>query len=137
MLSSHKFKQIRYIEWIKTNPQPLNSRVNYLSNCREIALLGVKDSNPTFHSYYDKGIYEFPIQGGKDRFHPTQKPLSLFEELIKKHSNEEDIVLDTFAGSGTTVIACKRLNRRFKGCEVSKNYYQKAIKRISQPALGP
>eukprot|EP01052_Picozoa_sp_SAG31_P070769 SAG31_NODE_29646_length_392_cov_0.699659_1_plen_117_part_01 len=117
MLSSHKFKQIRYIEWIKTNPQPLNSRVNYLSNCREIALLGVKGSKPTFHSYYDKGIYEFPIQGGKDRFHPTQKPLSLFEELIKKHSNEEDIVLDTFAGSGTTAIACKRLNRRFKGCE--------------------
>lgn len=130
MLSSHKFKQIRYIEWIKTNPQPLNSRVNYLSNCREIALLGVKGSKPTFHSYYDKGIYEFPIQGGKDRFHPTQKPLSLFEELIKKHSNEEEIVLDTFAGSGTTAIACKRLNRYFKGCEMSKNYYQKAIERI-------
>ena len=130
MLSSHKFKQIRYIEWIKTNPQPLNSNLNYLSNCREIALLGVKGSKPTFHSSYDKGIYEFPIQGGKERFHPTQKPLSLFEELIKKHSNEGDIVLDTFAGSGTTAVACKKTNREFKGCEVSESYYQKALQRI-------
>ena len=40
------FKQIRFIEWIKTNPQPLNSSTNYLTNCREIALLGVKKSKP-------------------------------------------------------------------------------------------
>ena len=130
MLSFQKFKQIRYIEWVKTNPQPLNSNLNYLSNCREIALLGVKESKPTFHSSYDKGIYEFPIQGGKDRFHPTQKPLSLFEELIKKHSNEGDTILDTFAGSGTTAVACKKTNRKFKGCEISGNYYQEALQRI-------
>ena len=130
ILSSHNFNQIRYIEWIKTNPQPLNSRINYLPNCREIALVGVKRSNPTFHSRYDKGIYQFPIQGGKDRFHPTQKPVSLFKALIKKHSNEKDIVLDTFAGSGTTAIACKMLNREFKGCEVSKYYYEKAQLRL-------
>ena len=132
MLSSQKFKQIRCVEWIKTNPQPLNSNLNYLSNCREIALLGIKGSKPTFHSSYDKGIYEFPIQGGKERFHPTQKPLSLFEELIKKHSNEGDIVLDTFAGSGTTAVACKKTNREFKGCEISESYYQKALQRIQR-----
>ena len=132
MLSSQKFKQIRCVEWIKINPQPLNSNLNYLSNCREIALLGVKGSKPTFHSSYDKGIYEFPIQGGKERFHPTQKPLSLFEELIKKHSNEGDIVLDTFAGSGTTAVACKNTNREFKGCEISESYYQKALQRIQR-----
>ena len=132
MLSSQKFKQIRCVEWIKTNPQPLNSNLNYLSNCREIALLGIKGSKPTFHSSYDKGIYEFPIQGGKERFHPTQKPLSLFEELIKKHSNEGDIVLDTFAGSGTTAVACKNTNRKFKGCEISESYYQKALQRIQR-----
>ena len=127
MLSSQKFKQIRCVEWIKTNPQPLNSNLNYLSNCREIALLGIKGSKPTFHSSYDKGIYEFPIQGGKERFHPTQKPLSLFEELIKKHSNPNDIVLDTFLGGGTTAIACKNTNREFKGCEINKEYYDKVI----------
>jgi hypothetical protein len=49
------------------------SKVNYLTNTREIELLGVKDSNPTFNSSYDNGIYSYPLQGGKNRFHPTQK----------------------------------------------------------------
>lgn len=125
LLEKYKFKQIRFIEWIKTNPQPINSKVNYLTNCREIALLGIKDGNPTFNSKYDKGIYSYPLQGGKDRFHPTQKSLLLFEDLIKKHSNENDIILDTFLGSGTTALACKNTNRNFKGCEISKEYYDK------------
>lgn len=125
-----KFKQIRLIEWIKTNPQPLNSKVNYLTNCREIALLGVKVSKPTFNSKYDNGIYMYPLQGGKNRFHPTQKSLGLFEDLIKKHSNEKDTVLDTFLGGGTTAIACKNTNRCFRGCEISKDYFDKIIELI-------
>jgi site-specific DNA-methyltransferase (adenine-specific) len=68
-----------------------------------------------------------PLQGGKNRFHPTQKSLSLFEELITKHSNENDVVLDTFLGGGTTAIACKNKNRIFKGCEISKEYFDKVI----------
>jgi DNA modification methylase len=160
MLEKHKFKQIRMIEWIKTNPQPLNSSVNYLTNCREIALVGVKGSKPTFHSKYDNGIYDkkdyddrgfdpeiyeipiqdgtiidpgiykFPIQGGKKRFHPTQKSLDLFKDLIKKHSNENDVVLDTFLGGGTTALACKLTNRQFKGCEISTEYFDQVMKLI-------
>lgn len=122
-----KFKQIRFIEWIKTNPQPLNSKTNYLTNCREIALLGVKGGKPTFNSSYDNAIYKFPLQGGVNRFHPTQKSLPLFEELIRKHSNENDVVMDTFLGGGTTAIACKNTNRTFKGCEISKEYYDKVL----------
>ena len=127
IMEKHKFKQIRLIEWIKTNPQPLNSSVNYLTNCREIALLGIKGAKPTFNSKYDNGIYMFPLQGGKNRFHPTQKSLSLFEELIKKHSNENDIILDTFLGGGTTAFACKNTKRNFKGCELSSEYYDKIM----------
>lgn len=130
LLEKNKFKQIRFIEWIKTNPQPRNSNINYLTNCREIALLGIKGSCPTFNSSYDKGIYEYPLQGGKDRFHPTQKNLQLFEELIKKHSNENDVVLDTFLGSGTTALAAKNLKRQFIGSEINKEYYDKIINRI-------
>jgi site-specific DNA-methyltransferase (adenine-specific) len=125
IMEKHKFKQIRFIEWIKTNPQPINSAVNYLTNCREIALLGIKGAKPTFHSKYDNGIYHFPLQGGVNRFHPTQKSLPLFEELIKKHSNEGDTVLDTFLGGGTTAVACRNTKRHFKGCEISKEYYDK------------
>jgi site-specific DNA-methyltransferase (adenine-specific) len=127
LLEKYNFKQLRFIEWIKTNPQPRNSKVNYLTNTREIALLGVKDSNPTFNSSYDNGIYSFPLQGGKNRFHPTQKSLALFEELIKKHSNEGDTILDTFLGSGTTALACKNTKRLFKGCEIDKTYYDKIV----------
>jgi site-specific DNA-methyltransferase (adenine-specific) len=127
IMEKYKFKQIRFIEWIKTNPQPLNSSINYLTNCREIALLGIKGTKPTFNSKYDNGIYMFPLQGGKKRFHPTQKSLSLFEELIKKHSNEDDTVLDTFLGGGTTAIACKNTKRKFKGCEIQKEYFDKII----------
>jgi DNA modification methylase len=127
IMEKHKFKQLRFIEWIKTNPQPLNSSVNYLTNCREIALLCVKGSNPTFNSKYDNGIYMFPLQGGKNRFHPTQKSVALFEQLIKKHSKENDTVLDTFLGGGTTAMACKNTNRHFKGCEISKEYCDKIM----------
>ena len=130
IMEKYKFKQIRFIEWIKTNPQPLNSSTNYLTNCREIALLGIKGTKPIFNSKYDNGIYMFPLQGGKNRFHPTQKSLSLFEELIKKHSNENNIVLDTFLGGGTTAIACKNTNRRFKGCEISTEYFDKVMELI-------
>jgi len=130
LMEKYKFKQIRMIEWIKTNPQPLNSGVNYLTNCREIALLGIKGSKPTFNSKYDNGLYMYPLQGGKNRFHPTQKSLVLFEELIKKHSRENDVVLDTFLGGGTTAIAAKNTNRKFKGCEISKEYYEKIMEII-------
>jgi len=130
LLEKHKFNQIRFIEWIKTNPQPLNSNVNYLTNCREIALVAVKGTKPTFNSKYDNGIYMYPLQGGKNRIHPTQKNLKLFEELILKHTNENDIVLDVFLGSGTTLFACKNTFRNFMGCELSSEYYDKIIQRI-------
>ena len=130
LLDKYGFKQIRFIEWIKTNPQPLNSTRNYLTNCREIALTAVKGGKPTFNSKYDKGIYEFPLQGGKNRFHPTQKSLKLFEALIEKHSNKGDLIVDTFLGGGTTAIASKNTGRKFKGCEISKEYFDKVVKII-------
>ena len=83
IMEKYKFKQIRFIEWIKTNPQPVNSRVNYLTNAREIAVLGVKKGKPTFNGEYDNGIYRYPIQNGKDRFHPTQKILNCLRNLSK------------------------------------------------------
>jgi len=131
-LEGAEFKQIRFLEWVKTNPQPINSKVNYLTNCREIALLGIKKSKPTFNGSYDNAIYKFPIQGGKERFHPTQKNTKLFEELIKKHSNEGDVVLDPFLGSGTTAIAAINTDRNFLGCEMEQEYFEKAKSRISR-----
>lgn len=125
-----QFKQLRFIEWVKTNPVPLNSRLNYLTNAREVAISGIKGSTPTFHSKYDNGIYMCGICRDAGRFHPTQKPLTLIKQLIEKHSNEEDIVLDCFSGSGTTAVACIELNRQFIGCEINKEYFDKSLKRV-------
>ena len=127
-----KFKQLRFIEWQKTNPVPINSKVNYLTNSREIAVVGIKGSKPTFNSEYDAGIYKYPICHSKDRFHPTQKPLGLIEELVKKHSNLGDSVLDCFSGSGTSAVACVNLDRNFYGCELNGEYFEKSIDRINK-----
>lgn len=128
------FKQLRFIEWLKTNPVPLNSKTNYLTNSREIAIVGVKKGKPTFNSEYDNGIYNYPICHDKNRFHPTQKPVALLEDLILKHSNENDTVLDCFAGSGSTAVAAHNTNRNFIGCELSKEYFDKTLQRFD--ALG-
>lgn len=127
---SAKFKQIRFIEWLKSNPVPLNSKTNYLTNAREIAVVAVKGAKPTFHSEYDNGVYHYPICHDKDRFHPTQKPVALLEELIKKHSNEGDLVMDCFAGSASTAVAAYNSDRSFIGCEISRVYYDKATARL-------
>jgi len=132
MMEKHKFKQLRFIEWIKTNPQPLNSSRNYLTNSREIALLGVKGGSPTFNSKYDNAIYRYPIQGGKYRIMPTQKSTALCEDLIKKHSNEGDLILDPFIGSGTTAVAAYNTNRKVIGCEMREEMYDQMIERIKK-----
>jgi len=127
-----KFKQIRFIEWLKTNPVPINSKINYLSNAREVAVLGIKRSKPTFHSSYDNGIYQFPICHDPGRFHPTQKPLELMEALVLKHSNENDVIVDCFSGSGTVGVAALKNKRRFIGCEISPEYYKKSLERLKE-----
>lgn len=65
-----------------------------------------------------------------DSLHPTQKPVSLFEYLIKTYTNEWDLVLDNTAGSGTTAIACLNTNRQFIVMEKEQKYYDIILKRV-------
>lgn len=65
-----------------------------------------------------------------EKVHPTQKPTELIEKLITDSTDEGDTVLDVFAGSGTTGVACARLNRSFIGFEIDEKYYEIAKKRI-------
>ncbi len=69
--------------------------------------------------------------------HPTQKPLRLIKRLVEASSNEGDIVLDPFAGSGSTQVACIHLNRHYIGIEMDTNYYQMASKRIALERSSP
>jgi len=64
-----------------------------------------------------------------------QLSLALFEELIRKHSNEGDTVLDTFLGSGTTALASRHTKRKFKGCEISAEYFDKIMKLVSDDPM--
>ena len=66
------------------------------------------------------------------KVHPTQKPVALFEYLIKTYTNEGDTVLDNCMGSGTTGVACKNLNRNFIGIELDPEYFKIAEKRIHE-----
>lgn len=64
--------------------------------------------------------------------HPTQKPVALFEYLIRTYTNEGDLVLDNCMGSGTTAIACMNTKRNFIGFELEKKYFDICIKRIAE-----
>ena len=70
------------------------------------------------------------IHGSAKRLHPTQKPIELFEYLIKTYTNEGETVLDNCMGSGTTGVACKNLNRNFIGMELDDKYFKIAEQRI-------
>jgi len=63
-------------------------------------------------------------------WHPTQKPLQILERVIKANTNEGDIVLDCFSGSGSTMIACARTGRSFLGAELDSEYYKKSLERL-------
>jgi DNA modification methylase len=131
--NKYKFKQPRVGQWLKNNPVPVNSKINYLSNCSEYFFTFVKDKNATFNSEYDNGIYNFPLCHGKERLeHPTQKPLGLIKSLILKHSKEGDLVLDTFSGTGTTAVACIETDRKFICVERDEKYYQLSKSRLEQ-----
>ena len=68
-------------------------------------------------------------------FHPTPKPKEIIKSLVKNGSDEGDIVLDAFMGSGTTAVACKETNRKFIGFELNPDYIKIAEKRLSQEQL--
>ena len=79
---------------------------------------------------YPTNIIKFPRDKGA--VHPTQKPVSLFEYLIKTYTMEGETVLDNCMGSGTTAIACLNTNRNFIGFELDENYFKIACERISK-----
>lgn len=120
--------------WCKSNPVPSFRKVNYLSAC-EFIWFGSKGSwNFNFKKQSEMGNYMITTNSSiyGETEHPTEKPLSLLEHFIEIHSNQNDLVLDCFMGSGTTGVASLKLNRRFIGVEIDKNYFEIAKERISK-----
>jgi len=126
-LVSLKFST-RLCVWKKTNPSPMNGQHIWLSGI-ETCIYG-KKLKATFNEHCKNSVWEFP--NGRNKIHPTEKPLKLFQYLISVSSNENDIILDPCMGSGTTAIACLKSNRKFIGFEISKEYTEICKKRIKE-----
>ena len=114
----------------KSNPMPRNRDRRYITDFECAIWFTMPKAKWTFNRQDEK--YERPkfnccIEKG---LHPTQKNLSLMEWLVKIHSNEGDIVLDPFMGSGTTGKACVNLDRGFIGFEMNETFFNTAHKRI-------
>ncbi len=116
--------------WYKPNPMPSLSKRHW-TWCDELCVYATKGS---------KRVVNFPEQGHayniwtinkkSDGSHPTQKPVELCERAILFNSNESDLVLDLFGGSGTTLIACEKNSRRAFLMEISEYYCDVIIKRF-------
>lgn len=118
--------------WNKPNAMPLFNN-KYLTD-KEYCLYFRKNGKCDPASYEEaKTVYYQPINAkDKKSFkHPTIKPLNIIETIIKNSSNENDIVLDCFMGSGTTAVACINTKRKFIGFEYNEEYYNIANSRVA------
>jgi site-specific DNA-methyltransferase (adenine-specific) len=136
-LTKNGFTVKEMIIWRKTNPMPRNRDRLYVTST-EIALWAVKGKGWTFNRQrdtYENAIFECPVVNHTKRYHPTQKPIEIFEQLVKIHSNVNDIVLDCFMGSATTAVACTLNNRNYIGFETEREYIEVANKRLEHIQL--
>lgn len=122
---------VTLLVWQKTNPVPLCNG-KYISDLEFMVYVRGKKAtyNNTGYSNQLK-TFNYPSPSSKSRIHPTEKPLILLKRLIEIHSNKGDIVLDCFAGSFSTGLACKYLERDFIGIEIDKNYFELGKNRIN------
>lgn len=78
-------------------------------------------------------VFDFVANGTVEkRFHPTQKPIELYEWVLNKFAKDGDLILDTHVGSGSSLIACRETGHKYVGFEISKHYYSKALKRVNE-----
>ena len=130
------FDTFQFMVWHKTNPIPNIRKSSFLNSCELIVCLWNKGHTWNFSKQNEMhNFIESAICMGKERIkepkHPTQKPLSVLEHIIKIASNENDIVFDPFMGVGSTGKAALNLRRRFIGIELEKEYYEATVKRLS------
>jgi site-specific DNA-methyltransferase (adenine-specific) len=114
----------------KSNPMPRNRDRRYITDFECAIWFTMPHAKWCFNRQdpaYQRPKFLCPIDKG---LHPTQKSLKLMQELVKIHSNEGDVILDCFAGSGTALLAAKKLNRQFIGIEKEKEYYDICVERL-------
>lgn len=142
---SSKHRKSQREELIHFTKDPKKFTWNPLKTLREVVTPYVKDGRPRGWFLDSDGmrkrwtglgnvwVYSAPQFNGKveKQWHPAQKPIMLLERLIRLSTNEGDMVLDPFAGSFSTAIACLLSKRNFIGCEKDSEYYDKGMLRIA------
>ena len=121
------------LTWCKTNCVPATNN-NFLPNM-EYCLVFKQKGAPRYNDGYElksKWYLSATNKSDKDKFnHPTIKPLELVKRHILHSTQENDIVLDCFCGSGTTCMACKETGRRYIGMEIDPEYHKIAVDRLN------
>ena len=122
----------------RVNYYPIKERLEKTETVKRFGNNGSSDSSPLAYAdnrisvYKDRYPTSIKLFKRDKGYHPTQKPLALFEYLIKTYTNEGDTVLDNCMGSGTTGVACVNLNRNFIGIELDDEYFEIAKERIER-----
>ncbi|KAA6225194.1 DNA (cytosine-5-)-methyltransferase [Campylobacter sp. LR291e] len=121
--------------WQKSNPMPRNVNRRYVQDM-EFAVWAIKQKakwvfNKPKNKPYLRSLFKAPIVSGAEKTtHPTQKSLKIMQELIAIHTNENDLILDPFMGSGSTGVAALKEKRKFIGIELEEKYYKLALERL-------
>jgi site-specific DNA-methyltransferase (adenine-specific) len=139
------FKLLNDISWVKPNPPP-NLSCRYFTHATETIIWAARDKKARHTFNYKlmkeinrgkqmKSVWEIkPPESWEKKFgkHPTQKPLALLERILLASSNEGDLVLDPFSGSGTTALAALKLRRAIVALELSEKYVLFTAQRLTR-----
>ena len=111
-----------FVVWDKNQPESLNN-----FSMAELAWTSFDKPSKIFH---------FSVRKNRGKIHPTQKPIELYEWLLRMFAKAGDRILDTHLGSGTLAVACKNLGFDLTACEISKEYYEKALNLVKERCDG-
>ena len=121
-----------FVEYLSNSPCWIvwdkNNFGNDFADC-ELAWTNFKSAVRKYKWTWN-GMLQENMKNKDFRIHPTQKPLGLFQLILQDYSNEGDLILDPFSGSGTTAVACHELGRRFICIEKDKDYYEASKERL-------
>lgn len=107
-----------FIIWDKNQPETLNN-----FSMAEMAWSSLDKPSK---------IFKFSVRKNRNKIHPTQKPVELYEWLLKMYASQGDKILDTHLGSGTIAIACYNAGLSLTACEISETYYLSALEKIKE-----
>lgn len=114
-----------WIVWDKQHPEGIT-----FADC-ELAWTSFNQATRIFRFMWN-GMLQGDMKNKENKIHPTQKPVKLYEWILKNYAKEGDTILDTHVGSGSSLIACYNTNHKYVGFEIDKTYYKLAKERIER-----